>query len=142
MQCAHDIALIAHMVARQDLTGQGIEPVCQSRQQLFCTLNVHRLPPLYGIAARSRPQQTLVKGEQRFVDRKNIVVPLSDKILNNDVEFAAGTEGIARAGKQVLRLLQIQLKRNGKGERRRLWRACSSGYSDLREQLAVHVGLL
>ncbi len=33
MQSAHDIALIAHMVARQDLTGQGIEPVCQSRQQ-------------------------------------------------------------------------------------------------------------
>ena len=95
MQSAHDIALIAHMVARQDLTGQGIEPVCQSRQQLFCTLNVHRLPPLYGIAARSRPQQALVKGEQRFVDRKNIVVSLSDKILNNDVEFAAGTEGIA-----------------------------------------------
>lgn len=30
MQSAHDIALIAHMVARQDLTGQGIEIIIPS----------------------------------------------------------------------------------------------------------------
>lgn len=66
------------------------------------------------------PQQTLVKREQRLVDFENVIVPLHDEILDDDVELAAGAEGIARAGDEVAGLRQAQLQRDGEGHRRGL----------------------
>ena len=48
-----------------------------------------------------RPQQALVEGEQGLVDGEDVVVPVADEILDDDVEFAAVTQGIARPADQV-----------------------------------------
>ena len=48
----------------------------------------------------SRPQQALVKGKQRLVDRKNIVLLLPDEILDDDVKLTAAAQRMpARAMK-------------------------------------------
>lgn len=63
----------------------------------------------------SRPQQALVKRKQRFVDLKNVILFLPNKILNNHIELAAGAESVACAGDEVAGLVQIQLQSNGEG---------------------------
>ena len=55
----------------------------------------------------SRPQQALIKGEQRLVDLENVIVPLHDEILDDHIEFAAGTERIARPGDEVAGFVQV-----------------------------------
>ena len=67
-------------------------------------------------------QQALVKGEQSLVDGENIMVPLFDKILDDDVELAAATQGISRPCNKVAGFLQAQFQRDGKGDGRRLGR--------------------
>lgn len=90
----------------------------------------------------SRSQQALVKGEQRLVDLEDVVLLLPDEILNNDVELAAGTESVARAGDKITGLIQIQLQRDGKGNGCCLGGLVVRVVADFREQLAVYVGLL
>ena len=92
-------------------------------------------------ANRLRSEQALVKGEQRLVDLENVIVPLHDEVLDDDVKLAAGTQGVARAGNEVAGLRQAQLQRDSKGN------GCCLGWlvvrivADLREQLAVDIGL-
>ena len=45
----------------------------------------------------SRSQQALIKGEQRLVDFKNIILFLPNEILDDNIELAAGAEGVACA---------------------------------------------
>ena len=96
----------------------------------------------FGGVCESRPQQALVKGEQRLVDLVNVVVPLADEILDDHVELAAAAEGIARAGYEIAGFVQIQFQRDGKGEGRGLGRPVVRVAADLGEQLAVDVGPL
>ena len=69
----------------------------------------------FGGVCESRPQQALVKRKQRFVDLKNVILFLPNKILNNHIELAAGAESVACAGDEVAGLVQIQLQSNGEG---------------------------
>ena len=90
----------------------------------------------------SRPQQALVKGKQRLVDRKNIVLLLPDEILDDDVKLTAAAQRIACAGDEVTSLLQTQLQRNGKRDGRRFGGLIARVFADLGEQLAIHIGFL
>ena len=89
----------------------------------------------------SRPQQALVKRKQRFVDLKNVILFLPNKILNNHIELAAGAEGVACAGDEVAGLVQIQLQSDGEGNGRGFGGFVVRIISDFGEQLAVNVGL-
>ena len=89
----------------------------------------------------SRPQQTLIKGEQRLVDLENIVFLLPDEILDNDVELTAGAESVARAGDEVAGLVQVQLQRDGKGNGRGLGGLVVRVIANFGKELAIHVGL-
>ena len=51
---------------------------------------------------RSSAQQALIKGEQSLVDFKNVVVPVGDEILHDDIELAGVGEGKARLFQQLL----------------------------------------
>jgi hypothetical protein len=55
------------------------------------------LPFHFSFSHPSRSQQALIKGEQRLVDFKNIILFLPDEILDDNVELAAGAEGVACA---------------------------------------------
>ena len=86
-------------------------------------------------------QQALIEREQRLIDLKNVVVPLHDEILDDDIKLAAGAEGVARAGDEVAGLRQAQLQRDGEGHRHGLGGLVVRVVADFREQLAVYVGL-
>ena len=63
----------------------------------------------------SRPQQTLVEREQRLIDFENVIVPLHDEILDDNVKFTAAAQRVSRAGDKVAGLRQAQLQRDGEG---------------------------
>lgn len=54
----------------------------------------------FGIGSTS--QQVMVKGEQYLVALKNVVVPVGDEILHDDIELAGVGEGKARLFQQLL----------------------------------------
>lgn len=89
----------------------------------------------------SRPQQALIKGKQRLVYFKNIILFPPNEIFDDHIEFAAGTEGIARPGDEVAGLVQVQLQGDGKGNGRGLGGLVARIVADFGEQLAVHIGL-
>ena len=90
----------------------------------------------------SRPQQTLIKGEQRLVDLKDVVFLLPDEILDDDVELAAGAEGVARTGNEVTGLVQIQFQRDGEGDGRGLRGLVVRIVANLGKELTIHIAFL
>ncbi len=97
--------------------------------------------PVSPIGPLSPADQRLVKGKQHLVEGKHVVVAVNDEVLHNDVELAAVGQGKPRPPDEVLRLLQVQLQGNGKGQRGGLGGLIGRIASDLGEQLSVDVGL-
>ena len=56
-----------------------------------------------------RSEQALVKGEQRLIDFKDVVVSVLNEILNDDVNLVGVREGKTRLHEQFFRFIQRQL---------------------------------
>ena len=91
-------------------------------------------------AAPLRADQGLVEGKQHLIEGKYIIVAVEDKILHNNVEFAAVGQGEARPADEVPGLLQVQLQSDGEGHGGGLGGLVGRVAADLGEQLAVDVG--
>ena len=63
--------------------------------------------------------QALVKGEQRFVYLKHVIIPALHEILHDDVELAGAGHGVSGLAEKLLKLrkgeLKRQTERNGRG---------------------------
>ena len=86
------------------------------------------------------PQQALVKFEQGHIDLVDIVVSPVDEIFHNNIKLAAVGQGVARPGNQVPGLVQIQLQRHSKCQRRRFGGSVGRIVPDLGEVFSVHIG--
>lgn len=60
-------------------------------------------------ANRLRSEQALVKGEQRLIDLKDVIVSVLNEILNDDVKLVRVREGKARFHEHFFCLVQRQL---------------------------------
>ena len=87
-------------------------------------------------------QQALVKGKQSFIDGKDIVVLLLDKVFNDNVELAAAAQRKTCAGNEVFGLLQIQFQGDGESDCCCLGRFVVRVIADFGKQLAVDIGVL
>ena len=52
-------------------------------------------------------KQNLIKFKQDFIDLKNIIIPMPDKIGNDDVKLTASCECVSGSSQKVLSLLHI-----------------------------------
>ena len=93
------------------------------------------------VCSHSASQQALVKGEESLVDLKNVVVPVSNEILYDDVELAGMGKGKASLLQHLPGLLQRQFQCRGKGYGGRLGGLVVDIRADLGEQFTVDVGL-
>lgn len=71
-------------------------------------------------ATNSGPQQILVKGKQRLIDLKNVIVSLLNKIFDDHIKLAAAGQCIAGLLQHISGFRQRKLQGNGKGDDRRL----------------------
>lgn len=84
----------------------------------------------------------MIEFEKRFVDLENIIDLFLNEVADDAVEDEAAGEGQPCGGEKLLRLFQIQLQRNGKGDCRLLGGLIGVGIAlDLGKGLFIHVRL-
>ena len=86
-------------------------------------------------------QQALVKGEQSLVDFEDVVVPVGNEILHDDVELAGMGEGKTCFPQHLPCLLQGEFQSHSKGHGGGLGWLVVDIRADFGEQFAVNVGL-
>ena len=84
----------------------------------------------------------MIKLIQRQIDLHHVIIALFDEIADDQVEFAAVGQGVARPAAQVLCGFQIQLQRKGQGDSRGLGGFIIGVIADLGEVLLGQQGLL
>ena len=91
---------------------------------------------------RSLPQRLLSINAQRVVNGLQIIFPMGDKVLHDEVPLTGCRESVLRGPQELLRLLQIQLESYGQNKDRALLRMVGRIVPDLAEELSVHAGTL
>ena len=86
--------------------------------------------------------QALVKGKQSLVDLKDVIVPMLNEILHDDVKLVGVGECEARFHEHILHFRKWQLKGDGECNDRGLGRLVGLVRADLREELPVNIRLL